>query len=198
MTGTRKPEHLFYEEIQACEKCDLCSLSINKRKGKTPGAGYMDADIVVLGLATGFYRDKDVFSGTPFNFFNEELYDGEGMNVASRVRKALEEMLKTAGIDRENVFITNIMKCSTPKDREPENEEIAACFNWFNEEIAAIKPKMIICLGQKVSSFFALKPMESQKQGNTIIIASYHPAYSVYSGNKRFFRELKEEIEKYE
>lgn len=197
MEPKKEPEQLFYEEIQACDRCDLCKVPINVRKGKTPGAGFGDARIVVIGLASGYYRDKAVYGGTPFNLFCRELNNGKGMKVASRVRKALEEMLEISGIEKKDIYITNLLKCSTLEDRAPTNEEIAACFDWLNKEIELVKPEMLICLGQRVSSYFHLKPIQSQKQGQTIIIASYHPAYAVYSGNSKFFIALKKEIEKY-
>jgi DNA polymerase len=189
---------LYYSEIQQCKSCKLHKLSINIEKGKTPGAGYENADTLIIGMASGFFRKKDVFAGTPFNLFNEELYESEGLNVASRVRKTLIEMMELLDIEKEDVYITNILKCSTPKDREPNSDEVMSCFPWLDREVTLLNVKRIICLGQKVSSFFDLQPISSEMQGEVHVIASYHPAYVVYSGNRQFFRALKEEVNKYE
>jgi len=192
-----EPTYLFYEEIQACKRCYLHRKSMNVKRGKCAGAGYLDARNFIIGLSCGWYREKEIFGGTPFNLFSEEIDDYEGY-AGKSTKRILLELLDLMEIPKRDVYTTNILKCSPPNDREPKNVEVAACFRWLQAEIEIIKPQRIICLGTKASSFFGVRPISSEMRKHTAIISIYHPGYIIRSGRRDFYDRIKEEIAKYE
>ncbi len=114
------------EEIRRCRRCPLC----RTRRRAVPGEGRPDADIMFVGEAPGGEEDAQ---GRPF------------VGAAGRL---LTNLLRSIGIDRREVFITNIVKCRPPGNRDPLPEEIEACNEYLLTQIALIKPKIICTLGR--------------------------------------------------
>lgn len=192
-----EPTQLFYDDIQACTRCYLFRKIMNKKRGKCPGAGYTDARNFIVGLSCGWFREKEIFGGTPFNLFSEEIDNYEGI-AGKMTKRIILELIDLMEIPKRDIYVSNILKCSPPNDREPRDVEVAACFKWLQKEIAAVKPQRIICLGTKASSFFGLQPISSTRREHTAIISIYHPGYIMRSGRRDFYDRIKKEVGKYE
>ncbi len=142
------------------------------------GDGNPDADIVFIGEAPGK---------------NEDL---QGVPFVGAAGKFLGEMLESIKMKREDIYITNIVKYRPPNNRDPEPEEKEACKDWLHEELAAIKPKLIIFLGRHSMNHFFPDLKISQAHGKLIIktipgistkyfLPLYHPAAALYNGGLR-------------
>ena len=114
------------DEIKVCLRCEL-----HKTRTKAvPGEGPADARIMLIGEAPGWNEDQQ---GRPF---------------VGAAGKFLEELLAAAGLKREDVFITNIVKSRPPGNRDPLPDEIAACEPWLQRQIEIIDPDVIVTLGR--------------------------------------------------
>jgi len=123
----------LYEEIAACQRCDLAQ----GRTHVVPGEGPEDAEIMFIGEAPGFHEDRQ---GRPF------------VGAAGRF---LEELLASIGLRREDVYICNVIKCRPPGNRDPLAKEIEACRPFLDRQIEIIKPKVIVTLGRySMARFF--------------------------------------------
>ena len=111
--------------VSSCTKCPLCKT----RKMSVPGNGSYNAKIMFIGEAPG--RSEDL-RGRPF---------------AGSAGKKLDDALKSAGLSRDEVYITNVVKCRPPKNRVPEEIERAACSRYLQDEIAALKPETVCVMG---------------------------------------------------
>ncbi|MGE3062829.1 MAG: uracil-DNA glycosylase [bacterium] len=161
-------ESLLEEEILACNKCQLYLTATNKVIGR----GRIDADIMLVGEAPGEEEDK---SGIPF---------------VGRAGEKLEEMLRYIDLNRENVYICNVLKCRPPHNADPTKEQEDACRNFLIRQIALVRPKVILTLGRHAAS--AVMRMETKnlyEYLNTVfeiengikVIPTYHPAAILYS-----------------
>ncbi|MGB9609278.1 MAG: uracil-DNA glycosylase family protein [Patescibacteria group bacterium] len=119
--------------IKKCKKCSLWRTRIQA----VPGEGNLKAKILIIGEAPGKEEDKQ---GRPF---------------CGRAGKFLDELLKIANLKRQEVFITNVVKCRPPKNRRPKKEEIEKCRPWLVEQIKILKPKLIITLGALALNWFS-------------------------------------------
>src|SRR6266852_5048590 len=147
-------------EVSTCSKCDLC-------KGRTkavPGEGNPQAKILFIGEGPGFHEDKQ---GRPFVGPSGQL---------------LEELLKSIGLKRSDVFITNVVKCRPPENRDPFPAEIDACNDYLERQIAALKPLVIVTLGRiSMSKFFGGEKISAihgraRKKDGYMCIPMFHPA----------------------
>src|SRR5579875_2023408 len=151
-------------EVSTCSKCSLC-------KGRTkavPGEGNPHARILFIGEGPGFHEDKQ---GRPF---------------VGPAGQFLDELLASINLKRPDVFITNVVKCRPPNNRDPETDEIAACNNYLDRQIAAIQPQVIVTLGRfSMAKFFGNSKIttihgRAQKKDGYICIAMYHPAAGLH------------------
>ena len=152
------------QRIAACEKCSLCQ----SRTQTVFGVGNPQADLMIIGEAPGADEDKQ---GEPF---------------VGAAGKLLDNMLKAIGLNRQKVFIANILKCRPPSNRNPSNEEAMACEAYLLRQIDLIQPKIILSVGG-VSAKNLLKTEEAvgrlrqQKQQmvkrKLPVLVTYHPAY---------------------
>jgi|BEDMetMinimDraft_2_1075160.scaffolds.fasta_scaffold15281_2 uracil-DNA glycosylase family 4 len=150
-------------------KCNLCPLR-QYRKNAVPGEGAYNSKIMFIGEAPGEEEDKQ---GRPF---------------VGKAGQVLNEILKEVGIKREEVFITNVVKCRPPHNREPNDEESNTCIkNYLEKQIELIKPSLIVLLGN-VAIKYVLKLNEPSKirgkkyiKNNTIYFPTYHPAVALYN-----------------
>ncbi len=160
-------------EIKNCKRCELWKTKTNY----VPGEGNPKAKIVFVGEAPGREEDKQ---GRPF---------------VGNAGKYLTEVMQKFGLKREDVYITNVLKCRPPNNRDPKPEEVEACKPFLIKQLEAIKPDVIVCLGRHsagvIFDLFGLKfPGISRVRGkifevgkwgkNVKIIAIYHPAAVLY------------------
>ncbi len=154
----------LYEEIAACQRCDLA-------KGRThtvPGEGPEDAEIMFIGEAPGFHEDRQ---GRPF------------VGAAGRF---LEELLASIGLRREDVYICNVIKCRPPGNRDPLPDEIEACKPFLDRQIELIQPKLIVTLGRySMARYFPNAQItrihgRPKRIGNRIYYPMFHPAAALH------------------
>ncbi|MDD3652449.1 uracil-DNA glycosylase [Immundisolibacter sp.] len=152
--------------------CTACGLS-RTRTHTVPGVGDRNADWLIVGEAPGAEEDA---RGEPF---------------VGRAGKLLDAMLRAIGLDRQKgVYITNIVKCRPPNNRDPAPDEVAACAGFLERQIALIQPKLILAVG-KVAAQNLLGSEEPigrlrgrvwRWRGTDLpIVATYHPAYLLRS-----------------
>ena len=115
----------FYDSIENCAKCALSQ----ERNHIVPGEGNAHADILFVGEGPGYEEDMQ---GRPF---------------VGRAGQLLDKMIAAIGLQREDVYIANIVKCRPPGNRTPSDEEAAACLPYLREQFKLIRPKIIVCLG---------------------------------------------------
>ena len=163
------------KEIKACAKCHLHKTRTNA----VPGEGNKQADIIFIGEAPGYYED---IQGRPF---------------VGQAGKLLDNLLKDIGLERKNVFITNIVKCRPPGNRDPQGEEISICIPYLLEQIKTIKPKVICTLGRfSFAEMMQRKVFISSEHGKPFktgfqnrlgeglnIFPLYHPAAALHQPN---------------
>ncbi len=158
--------------VQDIRRCTLCSLS-EKRTNAVPGEGARDADIMFIGEGPGFYEDRD---GRPF---------------VGPAGHFLNELLHSIGLSREDVYITNMLKCRPPNNRDPLPGEMDACRPYLDAQIEMISPKVVVTLGR--FSFGKFFPGESigKARGkprpwkNLTVFPMYHPAAALHNPRLR-------------
>ncbi len=156
--------HDIAEQIAKCEKCPLHY----SRKHPVPGEGSSNAKIMFIGEAPGYHEDRQ---GRPF------------VGASGRL---LEELLNNVGIQRQDVFITNVVKCRPPGNRDPEPEEIAACRPYLEQQIDIIQPKLIVTLGRfSMQRYFPKASIsrihgQPKREGDRIYYPMFHPAAALH------------------
>ncbi len=156
-------------EIATCTKCPL-HLS---REKAVPGEGPPDAEIMFIGEGPGFHENQ---SGRPF---------------VGAAGKFLDELLASIGLRREDVFITNVVKCRPPGNRDPQPDEIAACREYLDRQIAVIDPKVIVTLGRfSMARWFPSARIsrihgQPRRAGRRLIVPMYHPAAALHQPKLR-------------
>ncbi|MCH8206475.1 MAG: uracil-DNA glycosylase [Chloroflexi bacterium] len=162
----------FDDLITRIKTCTLCSLS-EKRTQAVPGEGSLDADIMFIGEGPGFYEDRD---GRPF---------------IGPAGKFLDELLASAGLRRESVYITNMVKCRPPNNRDPLPGEVDACRPHLNSQIDMISPRVIVTLGRhSFSKFFPSQSLtkergQPRRWRNLTVYPMYHPAAALHNPRLR-------------
>lgn len=159
--------------IRACTACALCE----SRTQAVPGVGNRNADLLIIGEAPGQEEDR---RGEPF---------------VGRAGQLLDRMLAAIGLDRQTVYITNVLKCRPPRNRDPKPDEVQACSPFLRRQIELLQPKAILAVG-RVAAQQLLETGEplGRLRGrwhrfgprDTPLLVSYHPAYLLRSpGEKR-------------
>ncbi len=173
------------EETATCTKCALQ----HSRKNSVPGSGRVDASIMFIGEGPGFHENEQ---GLPF------------VGAAGRF---LDELLQQVGLSRDQVFITNVVKCRPPGNRDPQAEELQACDSYLERQIQTINPKVIVTLGRFSMQKFLPNAKISQSHGQAVrvrgrlVVPFYHPAAALHQPSLRStveadFARLPEWIEK--
>ena len=152
--------------------CTACTLA-EKRTNAVPGEGSPTADLMFIGEGPGFYEDRD---GRPF---------------VGPAGKFLEELLASISLTREDVYITNMVKCRPPNNRDPLPGEIESCRPFLDEQMETIAPKVIVTLGRY--SFAKFFPGESISRARgkprpwmtMMLYPIYHPAAALHNPNLR-------------
>ena len=164
--------------------CTRCRLALGRTQ-VVFGVGNPHADLMFVGEGPGFHEDKQ---GEPF------------VGAAGQL---LNRMLGEIGLAREDVYITNVVRCRPPGNRDPEADEIEACTPWLVETISLIQPRLIVTLGN-----FATKFVLQTTQGITrtrgkvydwhgrSVIPTFHPAAILHGGGERSrqFEDLREDF----
>ena len=169
------------DKVLYCKKCSLYEYRIKNKFFPVIGEGNHQAKIMFIGEAPGLQEAK---TGRPF---------------CGAAGKVLDEILESGGIKRQEIYITNVLKCRPPANRDPKPEEIKACSPYLLRQIEVIKPKIICTLGNYSTAFilekFGLfdkiqgiskihgKIFETTK--GLKIIPLYHPAVVVYNQNMK-------------
>ena len=159
----------LHQRIASCTDCDLC----RTRTHAVPGDGPPDADILFVGEGPGFYEDQQA---RPF------------VGPAGRF---LDELIASIGLRRDQVFITNVVKCRPPNNRDPLPGEIDACRKHLQRQIELIQPKIIVSLGRYSLAWFSPREAISKVHGQAKVkdgvyfIPMYHPAAALHAGNMR-------------
>ena len=172
-----KPEEVLKQVAQEVSGCTKCALQYS-RKLAVPGEGPAGAEIMFIGEGPGFHENEQ---GRPF---------------VGAAGKYLDELLASINMKRSDVFITNVVKCRPPGNRDPLPEELEACNDYLERQVQAINPKVIVTLGRfsmahylpnaKISSVHG---QATRVKGRTVI-AMYHPAAALHQ------QSLKTTIEK--
>jgi uracil-DNA glycosylase len=156
-------------EIVGCPNCPLAK----GRVKAVPGEGPPDARVMLIGEAPGYHENQQ---GRPF---------------VGPAGQFLEELLGVAGLKRSDVFITNVVKCRPPGNRDPQPEEIAACSDYLSRQTAAIKPRVIVTLGRySLGRFLPGQPISrihgvARKVGSVTVFPMYHPAAALHQPTLR-------------
>ena len=166
------------QNVIKCTKCDLCKTRTNA----VPGKGNFQSDVIFVGEAPGRNEDKN---GEPF------------IGVAG---KKLSIALDEAGISRDDVYITNIVKCRPPNNRVPNTDERDTCKEYLKQEISIIKPKLICILGNTAFNSILGGSEITKFRGkvvrkdNLLYFLTIHPAATIY--NQKLIDVLKNDFVK--
>ncbi len=149
------------KDVEFCQKCDLC----NVRENTVFGEGNENADLMLIGDLPCSEDDK---VGKPFNGEAGEL---------------LDKILKAINLNRNQLYVTNVLKCKTPDNKNPHVAEKDACKFFLEQQIELIKPKLIVCLGKTAGQILLKTEEKLQNMRKKIwqykdidVIVTYHPA----------------------
>ena len=168
----------LYEECIHCQKCGLAETRTNVVFGE----GDRDAEVMFIGEGPGEQEDR---TGRPF---------------VGRAGQLLDDMLAMIDLKRENVFIGNMVKCRPPQNRDPLNIEQEACIGYLRNQVALLKPKIIVCLGRiaamkLIKEDFKITREHGQwiEKAGVWMMAMYHPSALLRDPRKRpeSFEDLK-------
>jgi DNA polymerase len=154
-----------------------------------PGEGPANAEVMLVGEGPGFYEDQQA---RPF---------------VGPAGKLLDQLLGLSGLKREQVYITNVVKCRPPENRDPLPVEVEACRKYLEEQIATIKPRLIVTLGRYSLAWFYPRDSISKVHGairerdGVHYVHMYHPAAALHNGSLRKvieedFRKIARALEK--
>jgi len=164
-------------EIGDCQRCKLAP----KRTNIVFGSGNPSAELVFVGEAPGYDEDQ------------------QGLPFVGRAGQLLTKIIESINFKREDVYICNVLKCRPPENRNPEPDEVAACNPFLKKQLAAIRPKIVCCLGtfaaqtviQTAAPISRLRGKFFDLDGMRVI-ATFHPAYLLRSPEKK--REVWEDM----
>jgi DNA polymerase len=158
------------DEIGDCQRCKLAPMRTNI----VFGSGNPNAELVFVGEAPGFDEDR------------------QGLPFVGRAGQLLTKIIESIDIKREDVYICNVLKCRPPDNRNPEPDEVMSCNPFLKKQLAAIRPKIVCCLG----TFAAQTVMQTSAPISRLrgtfhdldgmrVIATFHPAYLLRSPEKK-------------
>jgi uracil-DNA glycosylase len=161
----------LHEEIRTHRGCgfEICESATNI----VPGEGNHDADVMLVGEAPGASEDKQ---GRPF---------------VGRAGKLLDELLAEAGLVRDDVFITNVVKARPPGNRDPRAAEVAHYLPWLEQQLALIKPAVVIPVGRHALAHFAPGEKITEVHGTLVVAGDrqlvpwLHPAAALRNRDLR-------------
>ena len=153
-------------QVSQCQACDLCKT----RTQTVFGVGNHHATWLLIGEAPGQNED---LQGEPF---------------VGKAGQLLNEMLRAIGLEREQVYIANMLKCRPPNNRDPQADEVAACNGFLQQQIALLQPKIILAVGRIAAQnllktqqpLSRLRGTQHQLDGIPLVVV-HHPAYLLRS-----------------
>ena len=165
---------LTWDELQhECNRCTRCRLC-QTRNNVVFGVGDINADVMFVGEGPGEQED---LKGEPF---------------VGAAGKLLDDMLSIIDLDRTNCYIANIVKCRPPGNRDPQDDEQDACIDYLRNQVALIKPKIIVCLGRVAAKRLIYPDFKITKEHGMWInrngiwmTAIYHPSALLRDLSKR-------------
>jgi DNA polymerase len=170
VAGSKTAEQVLAEvaeEVRGCTRCELFRAATHG----VPGEGNPEARVMFIGEGPGWHEDKQ---GRPF---------------VGNSGKFLTELIESAGLEREDVFITNIVKHRPPGNRDPLPDEIAACSIYLDRQIEAIDPDVIVTLGRhSMNLYFPGERIsrihgQPKRVGRRLVVPMYHPAAALHNGS---------------
>ena len=173
---------LIEEQVRSCMLCNLGKLREEESWSSVPGEGPFDSKIMMIGEAPG---KDEALKGKPF---------------VGKAGTFLNNILDISLIDREKIFITNIVKCRPPNNRTPSYEEVEVCTSWLAAQYEMISPKLVILLGRvALEGFFGKKLKIGSLRGKMIkysginVFSTFHPSYALRNeiGNQIFRKDMK-------
>ncbi|MFQ5883811.1 MAG: uracil-DNA glycosylase [Thermoplasmata archaeon] len=179
LTKKERALRTIASQVRRCRKCPLAK----GRERAVPGEGAYNAKVFFVGEAPGKGEDEQ---GRPF---------------VGQAGKILNEVLERSGLTREEVFITSILKCRPPKNRNPRAQEMTACRPYLKRQINVISPKVLVSLGAfglkgltgKSGKISDIRRRKLDFEG-TPIIATYHPAAVLY--NRKLVKKIVNDLRK--
>ena len=167
-----KPEEVLKEIAEQTKLCTRCKLH-HSRKNAVPGVGSPFSKVMLIGEGPGFHENE------------------QGLPFVGAAGNFLDELLGDAELSRETVFITNVVKCRPPGNRDPETEELNACKTYLERQIAAINPDMVVTLGRVSMGYFIDNGKISVIHGRDfwshgrMVVPMYHPAAALHQPSLR-------------
>ena len=163
------------DRILDCQKCGLS-------KGRTsavPGEGTLETDLMFVGEAPG--RDEDI-QGRPF---------------VGRAGQLLTKIINAMRFSREEVYITNVVKCRPPDNRTPRREEVEECKSFLLQQIQIVNPRVIVTLGKVATDFFIKSQMgmtslrgQFHEFGSIRIMPTFHPSYIIRNEDNKKIKKM--------
>lgn len=156
-------------QIRICTRCRLSQ----SRTQAVPGIGPTRAQIMFIGEAPGFHEDQQ---GQPF---------------VGPAGQFLNELLGRIALERKDVYITNVVKCRPPQNRDPQPDEIQACSDWLDSQINLIKPRVIVTISRyAMTRWFSEKKISeihgrARRFGDLVVVPMYHPAAALHQPSLR-------------
>lgn len=156
-------------EVRGCTACGLHA----GRKLAVPGEGPNQADLLLIGEGPGFHENEQ---GRPF---------------VGAAGKFLEQLLASIGLSRAEAYITNVVKCRPPANRDPQPDEIAACGAFLDRQITLIQPRLIVTLGRfSMARWFSGESIsrihgQARQFGQQWVYPSFHPAAALHQDRYR-------------
>lgn len=156
-----------------CRACRACALA-QTRKNVVFGVGSREAEVLFIGEGPGANEDAE---GEPF---------------VGAAGKLLDDMMEMIGLKRESVYITNIVKCRPPQNRDPLNTEKDTCIGYLRRQTALLRPKIIVCLG-RIAAMELIRPDfkitrdhgQFFEKNGVLMTALYHPAALLRDSSKK-------------
>ena len=156
---------------RSCEKCGLCKT----RQNVVFGTGNRNAEVLFIGEGPGANEDE------------------QGLPFVGRGGQLLDKMLAGVGLSREhNIYIANMVKCRPPQNRDPLPEEQDACADWLRNQVALMRPKIIVCLGRVsacrvISPDFKVTKQHGQffEKNGVLLMGTLHPAAILRNPNQK-------------
>jgi DNA polymerase len=167
--------HSLKNQILDCQKCSLA----RGRKNAVPGEGNLETDLMFVGEAPG--RDEDV-QGRPF---------------VGRAGQLLTKIINAMHFEREEVYITNVVKCRPPENRTPHVDEIEKCKGYLLDQIEMIRPRVIVTLGKVATDFFVRSRLgmsalrgKFADYGDIQVMPTFHPSYLIRNEPNKILKKM--------
>jgi DNA polymerase len=166
------------QEVSQCQACGLAS----GRTRSVPGSGPLTARVMFIGEGPGFNEDK------------------QGLPFVGQAGKLLDQLLAKIALHRTDVYITNVVKCRPPNNRDPLPEELAACGNYLDRQLWLIRPELIVTLGRfSMARWFANEKISiihgnPKRFDKTVVMPLFHPAAALR--NPQWMKLLEEDFAK--